>query len=122
MVQEQDNLLERIGSRIRERREELGLTQEELAGNEYSKSYISQVERGHTWPSLHALQYIARRLQCPIEWFVAETPTYKPPAPPLIEIARELNMKPAQVRAVLEAVLRTARPEPSNEGSATLSP
>lgn len=67
-----DDLLKRIGSRIRQRRKELGITQEELAGSEYTKSFISQVEKGQTWPSLPALAYIAQRLGRPIEWFVAE--------------------------------------------------
>lgn len=106
MIHEHDHLLRRIGARVRERRKELGLTQEELAGSEYTKSFISQVEKGQTWPSLPALAYIAQRLRCPIEWLVAENPVYKPPVPPLVEIARELGMKPEQVRAVLEAVLR----------------
>lgn len=111
MVRKYDELLNRIGSRIRERRKELGLTQKELGGSAYTKSYVSQVEKAQTSPSLEALVYFAERLQCPIEWFVAENPVYKPPIPPLIEIARELGMKPAQVRAVLEAVLRTSTTE-----------
>lgn len=111
MVCKYDELLKRIGSRIRERRRELGLTQEELGGSVYSKSFVSQVEKAQTSPSLEALAFFAERLKCPIEWFVAENPVYKPPAPPLIEIARELGMKPSQVRAVLEAVLRTSSVE-----------
>lgn len=111
MEPEYHDLLHRIAARIRQRRQELGMTQEELAGEEYTKSFISQVEKSTVWPSLPALAYIAQRLGCPIEWLVAENPTYKPPTPPLIAIAHELGMKPAQVRAVLEAVLRTVRPE-----------
>lgn len=111
MEPEYHDLLHRIAARIRQRRRELGMTQEELAGDRYTKSFISQVEKATVWPSLLALAYIARRLRCPIEWLVAENPVYRPPVPPLVGIARELGMKPAQVRAVLEAVLRTARPE-----------
>lgn len=98
-----DDLLKRIGSRIRQRRKELGITQEELAGSEYTKSFISQVEKGQTWPSLPALAYIAQRLGRPIEWFVAEE---IPNPSALHEIAREVGLEPEQVLLVLAAVLR----------------
>lgn len=69
-----EELLIRIGSRIRRRRRELGLTQAELAGGQFTKSFISQEEQGKTWPSLRALADIADRLGRPLAWFVAEEP------------------------------------------------
>jgi tetratricopeptide (TPR) repeat protein len=42
-----------------------GLTQQDLAGQDYSKSYISAIEQGKTRPSLEALQRIASRLEVP---------------------------------------------------------
>jgi tetratricopeptide (TPR) repeat protein/DNA-binding XRE family transcriptional regulator len=42
-----------------------GLTQQDLAGEDYSKSYISAIEQGKTRPSLEALQRIASRLEMP---------------------------------------------------------
>jgi tetratricopeptide (TPR) repeat protein/DNA-binding XRE family transcriptional regulator len=42
-----------------------GLTQQDLAGDDYSKSYISAIEQGKTRPSLEALQRIASRLEMP---------------------------------------------------------
>jgi tetratricopeptide (TPR) repeat protein len=52
----------RIGSRIREARTRAGLTQQQLAGDRYTKAYISALENGLARPSMTALDYLARRL------------------------------------------------------------
>lgn len=54
-----------LGQRIRQLRTRRGLTQQDLAGEDYSKSYISAIEQGKTRPSLEALQRIASRLEIP---------------------------------------------------------
>ena len=54
-----------LGQRIRQLRTRRGLTQQDLAGNDYSKSYISAIEQGKTRPSLEALQRMAARLDVP---------------------------------------------------------
>lgn len=52
-----------VGSQIRQRRRELDLTQAHLAGPEYTKSFISQLEGGYADPSLDTLRFLGRRLQ-----------------------------------------------------------
>jgi tetratricopeptide (TPR) repeat protein/DNA-binding XRE family transcriptional regulator len=54
-----------LGQRVRQLRTRRGLTQQDLAGDDYSKSYISAIEQGKTRPSLEALQRIAARLEVP---------------------------------------------------------
>ncbi|HEY0069230.1 MAG TPA: helix-turn-helix domain-containing protein [Chloroflexia bacterium] len=54
-----------LGRRIRQLRIRRNLTQQDLAADDYSKSYISAIEQGKTRPSLEALQRIASRLQIP---------------------------------------------------------
>ena len=51
-----------IGSRIRAARLAAGLTQQELAGERYTKAYVSALELGHAKPSMAALDYLAPRL------------------------------------------------------------
>lgn len=51
-----------LGERIRRRRKMLRMTQEDLAGPNFSRSYICQVEKGRVNPSLDALESIAARL------------------------------------------------------------
>jgi transcriptional regulator with XRE-family HTH domain len=58
-----------VGTKIRELRKKLGLTQEQLAGTELTKSYVSQVELGRISPSQKALQIIAARLGKPVGYF-----------------------------------------------------
>jgi tetratricopeptide (TPR) repeat protein len=52
-----------VGPRIRQRRRELDMTQSDLGGSEYTKSFISQLEGGYADPSLDTLRFLGRRLQ-----------------------------------------------------------
>ena len=51
-----------LGDRIRDARHTQNMTQGELAGNDYSVSYISAIERNKIRPSLRALAWLASRL------------------------------------------------------------
>src|SRR5450755_4472883 len=51
-----------IGARIRGARNAAGWTQAELAGERFSKAYISALENGLVQPSMAALAYLAERL------------------------------------------------------------
>lgn len=95
-------ILNRLGARIRARRRELRLTQAELGSPEYTKSYISQVEKGLIWPSLPAMIHIAQKLQRPIDWFLSDHPGA---ATPIDQLAAELGVEPQRLRAALERVL-----------------
>jgi transcriptional regulator with XRE-family HTH domain len=62
VVVDQRELARAIGTRIRSARLAAGLTQQELAGERYTKAYISALELGHAKPSMAALDYLAPRL------------------------------------------------------------
>lgn len=62
-----------IGQTIRRIRLSQGLTQSDLAGDDFSKSYISQLERGSVVPSLRALDVLAGRLGVPSTFFIEGT-------------------------------------------------
>ena len=67
----QDSNLEPIGTKIRNRRRELGLTLQEIAdGANLSVGFISQLERDLTAPSLSSLAAIARVLKSEIADFL----------------------------------------------------
>jgi tetratricopeptide (TPR) repeat protein len=51
-----------IGERLRHARLAAGLTQQQLAGDRYTKAYISALENGIAKPSMAALNYLAPRL------------------------------------------------------------
>jgi tetratricopeptide (TPR) repeat protein len=52
----------RLGERLRQLRMAAGLTQTELAGDRFSKEYVSQIERGKTRPTPETTQWLADRL------------------------------------------------------------
>src|SRR5262245_20120109 len=52
----------RLGERLRQLRVAAGLTQSELAGERFSKEYVSQIERGKTRPTRETIEWLALRL------------------------------------------------------------
>jgi transcriptional regulator with XRE-family HTH domain len=62
VVVDHRELARSIGARIRAARLAAHLTQQELAGDRYTKAYVSALELGHAKPSMAALDYLAPRL------------------------------------------------------------
>ncbi len=58
-----------LGEHIRHLRRERSLTQTELGGKQYSKSYVSALERGSIAPSREALRFFAKQLAQPVDLF-----------------------------------------------------
>jgi len=58
------------GLSIRQLRRERSITQTQLGGDRYSKSYVSAVERGKIIPTPAALRFFAQQLEQPEEQFV----------------------------------------------------
>ena len=52
----------RLGERLRQLRVAAGMTQTDLAGDRFSKEYVSQIERGKTRPTPETIQWLAARL------------------------------------------------------------
>ena len=52
----------RLGDRLRQLRVSAGLTQSDLAGERFSKEYVSQIERGKTRPTRETIKWLAARL------------------------------------------------------------
>ncbi len=70
-------LAHQIGARIRGARKRVGLTQQQLAGDRYTKAYVSALETGIARPSMVALAYLAERLSLPPSHFLDEqSPTW----------------------------------------------
>jgi transcriptional regulator with XRE-family HTH domain len=65
-------LAARIGERIREARRRAGMTQQALAGDRYTKAYVSALETGIARPSMVALTYLSDRLGLPASHFLDE--------------------------------------------------
>jgi HTH-type transcriptional regulator, quorum sensing regulator NprR len=61
-----------LGRRIREARQALGLSLAAVAGNDFTRAFLNQVELGRAQPSTQTLRIIARRLQQPVEYFLED--------------------------------------------------
>ena len=67
-----------IGVKIKERRQQLGITQEHIANVlDVNPSHISNIECGRANPSLTALVKIANILECSVDYFISGEYTYK---------------------------------------------
>src|SRR5215210_9496939 len=52
----------RLGERLRQLRVAAGMTQTDLAGDRFSKEYVSQIERGKTRPTRDTIEWLAHKL------------------------------------------------------------
>ena len=62
--------LETLGERIRRLRGERRLSLAKVAGGEFSRAFLNQVEMGKSQPSMRILRVIAARLGAPIEYLL----------------------------------------------------
>lgn len=63
-----------LGQKIRVLRRQMGMTQADLAGNDFTKSFISQIEKNQARPSLKSLRVFAQRLNRPVSYFLDDEP------------------------------------------------
>lgn len=59
-----------LGNKIKALRKELKMTQSQLAEPEMTKSMVSQIENGQAMPSMKNLQFIAKKLNSPMSYFL----------------------------------------------------
>lgn len=63
-----------LGQKIRALRRQMGMTQADLAGDDFTKSFISQIEKDQARPSLKSLGIFAQRLNRPVSYFLDDEP------------------------------------------------
>lgn len=73
VVVDDSALAQAIGGRIKRARLAAGLTQSALAGERYTKAYISALEHGLAKPSMAALNYLSPRLNTTAAALIADT-------------------------------------------------
>lgn len=109
---ERDPTLAAIGARVRQRRRELGLTQEALAsGAGVSKSFVSEVEGGLTAASGLIYLRLARMMEVQVQWLLTGevvgelTHQSSVPVPPVLsEVAEEQGWSYRQTLDVAAAL------------------
>ena len=79
MIYDYNHLLQHLATNIKTRRKELGITQEALALDAgIDRTYISQIERGISNPSLLVLVKVAEILDVEVVALLAEPPDRQP--------------------------------------------
>src|SRR3989441_9797828 len=63
-----------LGARVRAARRERAMSQAQLAGEQLTKGFISQLESGAVRPSIRSLQIIASRLGKSLDYFLGDEP------------------------------------------------
>src|SRR5438876_410958 len=61
-----------LGRRIRQARHALGLSLAAVAGDDFTRAFLNQIELGRAQPSTQTLRIIARRLQPPVDYFLED--------------------------------------------------
>jgi len=100
-----------MGARIRHARKEAGISMTALAGSDYSRAFINQIELGRARPSVRALQLIAERLDRPIEYFLQDEEASKT-ALELALVVAQLHLrgrKAEQARVLMVQLLERQR-------------
>jgi tetratricopeptide (TPR) repeat protein len=108
-----------VGERVRALRVAAGLTQTALAGERFSKEYVSQIERGKTRPTDETVAWLAERLGVDAEYLRRGVPS---------DVRSRVEAKLAQAEALSEAhrdqeaveLFREVRGEIERLGSAEL--
>jgi tetratricopeptide (TPR) repeat protein len=97
--------LKRLGSRIRQVRRIRGLTQTDVAKPNLTKSFISLLESGRTYPSVGTLVALANRLQTSLALLLLETTELpRETALTLFALARAMGeSSPAEAERLLAA-------------------
>lgn len=95
-----------LGEKLRQARQEAGLSQRQLCGEIITRNMLSQIEHGTAKPSMDTLRQLAARLGRPMSFFLDEQAAVSPNQS-LMEQARRAD--PAQARALL---LSFQRPDP----------
>lgn len=67
-----------LGQRLKQARQEAGLSQRQLCGEKITRNMLSQIESGKARPSMQTLTYLAQTLGKPVSWFLEETPEPQP--------------------------------------------
>ncbi len=108
-----------VGERVRALRVSAGLTQTALAGDRFSKEYVSQIERGKTRPTDETVAWLAERLGVDAEYLLRGVST---------DVRTRVEARLAQAEALSEAhrdreaveLFREVREELSSLGSPEL--
>lgn len=111
-----DKEIERVAKRLKERRDELGLTQGQMAERlgGYSQGRVSRVERGEDRPGVPFVEALARDIGISSDELIGRSGTGSEPSRPAPAVdLRAALLSPEFKAAVAEAVRAALPPQPT---------
>ena len=92
-----------LGKRLKQARLEMGLSQRQLCGEKITRNMLSQIENGSARPSVPTLEYLAKKLNKPISYFL-EDQAVTSPNQQVMALARQAfsNQNYGEIPALLE--------------------
>ena len=109
-----------LGARVREARRERGMSQAQLAGEELTKGFISQVESGLVRPSVRSLQILAARLGKSLDYFLGDEPLAASKRLVFHRLAAEAAVERRDWAAARDEVTQALSSKPEKRERATL--
>ncbi len=110
----------RLGERVRALRISSGLTQTQLAGERFSKEYISQIERGKTRPTPATVEWLAEQLGVDPAFLASGVSTEERTKAEALLARAEANAEAHRYEEAIE-VFREARPSVEGTGMPALT-
>ena len=99
-----------LGEKLRQARQEAGLSQRQLCADYMTRNMLSQIEHGTARPSMDTLQYLARQLGKPVSYFLEEDGAVSPNQALLVD-ARQ-KWADGQVQEVWLLLKNFRQPDP----------
>ena len=109
----------RLGDRVRALRISAGLTQTQLAGERFSKEYISQIERGKTRPTEATIDWLAQQLGVDPAFLASGVSTEERSKAEALLARAEADAEAHRYEDAIE-VFREARPSVESTGVSAL--
>ena len=88
-----------LGKRLKQVRQELGISQRQLCGERITRNMLSQIENGSATPSMATLSYLAEQLGKPVSYFL-EGQTSASPNQTAMEQARQAYARESYAEAL----------------------
>ena len=99
-----------LGEKLLRARQEAGLSQRQLCGEEITRNMLSQIEHGTARPSMATLQYLAARLGKPVSYFLEEDAVVSPNQQTIVQARDAFDC--GDFSAALDALSQYRNPDP----------
>jgi transcriptional regulator with XRE-family HTH domain len=102
-------MAETVGERVKQRRQELGLSQRDLSAQGITYAYISRIEANQRRPSVKALRLIAPKLGVSVHWLETGAPDPGQELAQLV-VAHRGRPLPGRAETLARRILRASAP------------